>query len=96
MATDHLIRLSKDQKLKLYKEARMMEKADHLAREAYVRDEGIQQGIQRGIQQGRVEGMQQERQQVVLNMLKKSADMDFISEVTGLSQAKINKLKNDS
>ena len=80
MATDHLIMLSKDQKLKLYKEARMMEKADHLAREAYVRDEGIQQGVQ----------------QVVLNMLKEQADMDFICKVTGLSEQEINKLKNGS
>ena len=58
--------------------------------------QGMQQGIQTGIQQGMQQGVQQGMQQVVLNMLKKSADMAFISEVTGLSEAEINKLKNSS
>ena len=92
MATDHLIRLSKDESMRMIEEARFKEQADRVSRETYARDEGIQQGIQ----QGRVEGLQEGMQQVVLNMLKKSADIDFISEVTGLSQEEINKLKNSS
>ena len=58
--------------------------------------EGMQQGRQQGMQQGRQQGMQQGRQQVVLNMLKKQAEMAFISEVTGLSEEEIKKLKNDA
>ena len=45
-------------------------------------------------EEGRQEGRQAERQQVILNMLKKSADLSFISEVTGLSVEEIKKLKN--
>ena len=47
-------------------------------------------------ERARMEGMQQERQQVVLNMLKEEVDMNFICKVTGLSQQEINKLKNGS
>ena len=50
----------------------------------YIKAEGVQEGIQRGMQQ------------VVLNMLKKSADIAFISEVTGLSQEEIKKFKNSA
>ena len=69
----------------------MQEKAREVARREAQR-EWWQKGQQDGIQQG----MQQERQQVVLNMLKKQADMAFISEVTGLSEEEIKKLKNSS
>ena len=48
--------------------------------------------MKKGRQEGHAEGMQQ----VVLNMLKKQADMAFISEVTGLSVEEINRLKNSS
>ena len=45
--------------------------------------------------EGKKEGRQQEgRQEIVLNMLKKSAEVSFISEVTGLSKEEINKIKN--
>ena len=74
-ATDHLIRLSKDEKAMLYEEGLFREKADRLAREDYVREEGMekgrqegrqegmQQGIQKGMQQGIQKGMQQGRQE---------------------------------
>ena len=45
-----------------------------------------------GIRKGR----QEEQQQVILNMLKKKADISFISEVTGLSEEAIIKLKKKS
>ena len=57
------------------------------------RQEGMQRGIQEGQQKGLQKGLQEGRQQVILNMLKKKADISFISEVTGLSKKEINKLK---
>ena len=64
------------------------------------REEGIQQGIHRGreegIQQGIHRGREEGIQQVVLNMLKKKADISFISEVTGLPEKEIKKFKNGS
>ena len=57
---------------------------------------GIQKGIHEGMQKGRVEGLQEGRAEMVLNMLKKNAEISFISDVTGLSQDEIKKLKNGS
>ena len=69
---------------------------------------GIQKGIHEGMQKGRVEGLQEgkeeglqegrqeERLEMVLNMLKKNAEISFISDVTGLSHKEIKKLKNGS
>ena len=56
------------------------------------RMEGLQEGIQKGMQEGR----QEERLEMVLNMLKKNAEISFISDVTGLSEGEIKKLKNGS
>ena len=44
--------------------------------------------------EGKKEGRQEGRQEIMLNMLKKSAEVSFISEVTGLSKEEINKIKN--
>ena len=45
-------------------------------------------------EEGRQEGIQHNQQQVVLNMLKKKLDTSLISEVTGVSEEEIKKLKN--
>ena len=62
--------------------------------------EGMQkerrEGMQKGRQEGMRKGMQKERREVVLNMLKEKADISFIAKVTGLSEAAIKKLKNNS
>ena len=47
-------------------------------------------------EEGRLEGIRKGRQEVVLNMLKKRTKISFISEVTGLSEKEIKKLKNGS
>ena len=47
-------------------------------------------------EEARQEGRQEGRQEVVSNMLKKSSDVVFISEMTGLSEEEIKKLKNGS
>ena len=44
-------------------------------------------------QEGQQEGQQVERQKVVLNMLKNKMDIKIITEVTGLSEKEIKKLK---
>ena len=58
--------------------------------------QGIQQGMQQGIQRGVQQGVQQGMQKVALSMLQKQADIAFISEVTGLPETEIIKLKNGS
>ena len=60
------------------------------------RQEGLQEGRQEGREEGRMEGRQERDRQVILNMLKENADMNFISKVTGLSSEEIQKLKKKS
>ena len=51
--------------------------------------EGIEEGLQKGIQKGR-----EEKEKIILNMLKLNADFDFISKVTGLTKEEIKKLQS--
>ena len=55
---------------------------------------GMERGRQEGIERGIYKGRSEERQAVILNMLKEKADLSFISKVTGLSEEEIKKLKN--
>ena len=55
--------------------------------------QGVQQGMQQGIQQGMQQGMQARNLEIAKQMLSKGLDMQFICEMTGLSEAKINALK---
>ena len=63
-------------------------------REKWVRDQVTD--FKYATQKGMEKGMEKGRRSVALNMLKKQADMAFISEVTGLSVEEIKKLKNGS
>ena len=66
------------------------------------RQEGLAEGTQKGRQEGRQEGLAEGRQEgrterdkeVILNMLKEKADINFISKITGLPVKEIKKLKN--
>ena len=69
-----------------------MDIKEHIKEEG--RQEGIRQGIQQGMQQGMSAGIEKGRQELILSMLKKSADLNFISEVTGLSVKKLKQFKN--
>ncbi len=46
------------------------------------------------LEEGKEQGREQGVRDMVLNMLKKNADLDFISEVSGLSKEEIEKIKN--
>ena len=61
-----------------------------------IREEIKEEGRLEGIRKGRQEGRQERSREVILNMLKKKLDISFISEVTGLPEKEINKLKNGS
>ena len=111
-AMSHFDKLSQDERMRnMALDQHMAEVIHDLDRSGWIeqgREEGMQQGREEGLQQGREEGMQQgreeglqqgrqeERQQVVLNMLKKKADISFISKVTGLPEKEIKKFKNGS
>ncbi|MCQ2287107.1 MAG: hypothetical protein MJZ76_09610, partial [Bacteroidales bacterium] len=64
-------------------------------------DKGMQKGIKKGIEKGIAEGMQkgiekgknEEKLLIVRNMLSKGLDVDLISEITGISVAEIQEIK---
>ena len=60
------------------------------------REKFLKQGRQKGQLEGRQESIEKGMQAAAINMLKKSADLSFISEVTGLSSQEIKKLKNSN
>ena len=101
-AVEHLQDLSQDEEVRMWEEAREKFIRDQRAEKAYAFDEGMEKGKAEGIQQGKAEGIQQgmekgraEGMQVVaLNMLKNKFKLSVISEITGLSEAEIEKLKN--
>ncbi len=61
------------------------------------RKKGMEQGRKKGMEQGRRKGMEQGMEagvkQVILQMLKEKADINFISRVTGITKEKVLKLK---
>ncbi len=61
-----------------------------------IKEKGRWEGERKGLRKGRQEGRQERDKEVVLNMLKKKLDTSLISEVTGLSEKAIKKLKNGS
>ena len=56
------------------------------------RIKGIEEGMQKGIEQGIEQGMEQEKYSLARNMKNKNMDLNLISELTGLSIEKIEKL----
>ena len=76
-------------------DAKTWKKAEKLLIEAGIlKQGGLMQDVREIIREkGRWEGERKGRQEVVLNMLKKKADISFISEVTGFSEKEIKKLK---
>ena len=70
---------------------------DNMMIENSIRDEGIRkglkEGLEKGLEQGLEQGTEQSKNEIAKNMLKKDLDISLISEVTGLSNEQINKLK---
>ena len=66
--------------------------------EAIGLEKGMQKGLEKGKQQGRQEGLQQgeleKAKDIALKMLNEGIDAAFISKITGLSSADIERLKN--
>ena len=88
------------QRLQLLQDFRDKARYDREAQLDYAKEQGHKAGRREGMEKGREEGMEKGREEeqtkVILNMLKKKADIIFISEVTGVSVKEIKKLKNSS
>ena len=56
-------------------------------------EEGLEQGLEQGIEQGIEQGLEEKRK-MVKKMLDKKMDIKDISEITGINEEEINKIKN--
>ena len=67
-------------------------------REKYIMDQdaveeyGYDKGLEAGIKQGIEKGIEQNQIEIIKNMKAKNFDISTISEITGLSEAEINKI----
>ncbi len=77
---------------RLLMEEGLFKKGGYMDIREHIKAEGIREGWQKGQQ----EGWQKCQQELILKMLSKKADLSFISEVTGLSERELKKLKNGS
>ncbi len=76
----YLRKFSEEEQRQILRDAREKNRRDRVAREDYVFDQGKEEG----------------REELVIQMLKNGADINFVSKFTGLSKAEIKKLKNGS
>ena len=60
-----------------------------------LKDEGKREGYDSGYDSGFDDGIEQNKIEMVRNMLTKNLDVNLISEITGLSLEEINKIKNN-
>ena len=60
-----------------------------------LKDEGKREGYDSGYDSGFDDGIEQTKIEMVRNMLKENANIDFISKVSGLSIEKIEEIKNN-
>ena len=83
-------------------DSKTWEKAEKLLIETGIlKQGGLMQNVreiikEKGRWEGERKGRQEERQQVVLNMLKEKINVSVISKVTGLSKEEVESLKNGS
>ena len=61
----------------------------------YVEQKGIEKGLQEGIEKGLQEGIEYNMVSMIKNMLKKKADYNFISEVSGKSIEEIKEIERN-
>ena len=78
----------------LFKKGGIMNIRELIKEEA--RLEGIQAGIQKGLEKGVQQGLEKGLVDVALRMLRSDMDIKTICKITGMSENKILKLKQDS
>ena len=87
---ENVDRLNKDEEFRLL----FSEEEDALRTHNTLMAESEEAGIEQGIKQGKIEGEQEKTREIAKNMLAKKVDINFISEVTGLSENEIKALNN--
>ena len=85
-----LLELSEDERNRDLFERREKERRDTVAREKWVRQEGIREGRQEGLQEGRLE----ERLEIARKLIRIDLPIEKIIEATGLARVEVEGLLN--
>ena len=85
---DKLMEKLKDEATKLNNDDDFVKFMSDEDEERLLKNSYIQEGFDKGVKQG----IEQQTIELTKNMLKKNADINFISEITGLSTDEITKL----
>lgn len=59
------------------------------------REEGLKEGLDKGMKKGLKKGMENEKKMIVRNSLKAGLNPDVISNITGLSQDEIKRIRDE-
>ena len=70
---------------------------DEMLLEAYDKEWALKdEGMREGYESGKNDGIEENKIEIVRNMLKENLDINLISKITGLSIDRINEIKNEN
>lgn len=72
-----------------------MKEQDVINQLYYAKEEGLAEGREEGLAEGREEGKEEKSLEIAKKMLEANSPIDFICQMTGLSEEKILKLKSE-
>ena len=73
----------------------VMREQDVINQLYYAKEEGLAEGREEGLAEGREEGKEEKSLEIAKKMLEANSPIDFICQMTGLSEEKILKLKSE-
>ena len=72
-----------------------MKEQDVINQLYYAKEKGLAEGRKEGREEGLAEGKTEERLEIAKKMLKANSPIDFICQMTGLSEEEVLKLKSE-
>ena len=72
-----------------------MKEQDVINQLYYAKEEGLAEGRKEGREEGLAEGKTEERLEIAKKMLDANSPIDFICQMTGLSEEEVLKLKTE-
>ena len=91
-AKEELFRISSNEKERMLYEDRRASLLDKVSALENAERKGLQKGLQQGLEKGLEQGLEKGKKETAKNLLDKGLDVEFVSEVTGLSVDEIKML----
>ena len=94
-AVDEFDKITKDKELRRIAELREKAILDENSMLSYAERKGHKEGFEQGIEQGIEQGSKKEKNIMAKNMIKKGVEIEFIKEITGLTDKEIEELRKN-